>query len=150
MNIQTFSTTLEKGTSKDVSGIVVPPEVIEALGKSKKPAVKVSLNGYTYRSTVAVMGGKFMIGLNKEHRASSGLVGNETLDVSLELDTELRTTEIPNDLKKALQNEKLLDAFEKCAPSHIKEFVRSVEEAKTQETRERRIAKVIEKVGAQK
>ncbi|MEO8595540.1 MAG: YdeI/OmpD-associated family protein [Candidatus Solibacter sp.] len=144
---QTFVTKLQKDPKKNVSGIVVPPEVVAALGTSKKPAVKVTLNGYTYRSTVATMGGKFMIGLSLENRKAAGLQGDERLEVRLELDTEPRITPIPADLKAALVKGKILDAFEKAAPSRRKEFVRQVEDAKTPETRERRIVKVIESLG---
>ena len=126
----------------------VPPEVVAALGKSKKPAVKVALNGYTYRSTVATMGGKFMISLSAENRKAAGLEGDERLEVKLELDTEPRITEVPSDLKAALVKAKSLAAFEKAAPSRRKEFVRQVEEAKTAETRDRRILKVVESLRA--
>jgi hypothetical protein len=90
---------------------------VAALGKSKKPAVKVTLNGYTYRSTVATMGGKFMIGLSAENRKAAGLEGDERLEVKLELDTEPRITEVPSYLKAALIKAKALAAFEKVAPS---------------------------------
>ncbi len=139
-----FCTTIRRDPKKNVTGIVVPPEVVAALGKSKKPAVKVTLNGYTYRSTVATMGGKFMISLSAENRKAAGLEGDERLEVKLELDTEPRITEVPSDLKAALVKAKALAAFEKIAPSRRKEFVRQVEEAKTAETRDRRILKVVE------
>ena len=106
--------------------------------------MKVTLNGYTYRSTVATMGGKFMVGVSIENRQAAGLEGNEELEIKLELDTEPRIIPIPPDLKKALVKRKLLEAFEKAAPSRRKEFVRQVEDAKTPETRERRILKVLE------
>ena len=143
---QAFVTKIRRDPKKNVTGIVVPPEVVSALGKSKKPAVKVTLNGYTYRSTVATMGGKFMIGLSGENRKAAGLEGDEQLEVRVELDTEPRITEIPADLKAALTKSKVLPAFEKLAPSRRKEFVRQVEEAKAAETRERRIMKIVESV----
>ncbi len=141
---QTFTTRLRKDSNKNVTGIVVPPEVMSALSTSKKPAVKVTVNGYTYRSTVAVMGGEFMISLSSENRKAAGLKGDEELEVKLELDTEPRTVEIPSDLRAALSKGNLLDAFEKVAPSGRKEFVRQVAEAKTAETRKRRIEKIVE------
>jgi hypothetical protein len=144
---KTFVTRLQKDTKRNASGIVVPPQVVAALSTSKKPAVKVTLNGYTYRSTVATMGGKFMIGLSIENRKAAGLQGDEQLEVRLELDTEPRITPIPADLKTALVRAAVLEAFEKSAPSRRKEFVRQVEEAKTPETRERRIVKVVESLG---
>lgn len=139
----TFVTKIRRDPKKNVTGIVVPREVVSALGSSKKPAVKVTLNGYTYRSTVATMGGKFMIGLSAENRKAAGLEGDEELEVRLELDTEPRITEIPGDLKTALIKSKVLATFEKAAPSRRKEFVRQIEEAKAAETRERRIEKIV-------
>jgi hypothetical protein len=145
---QTFFTKIQKGATKNVTGIVVPPAVLTALGAGKKPAVKVTLNGYTYRSTVATMGGKFMIGLSAENRQAAGLTGDEELEIHLDLDTEPRTTAIPADLEAALEKAKVLPVFEKLAPSRRKEFVRQVEEAKAAETRQRRIAKIAESLEA--
>jgi DNA-binding MarR family transcriptional regulator len=139
----TFVTKIRRDPKKNVTGIVVPPEVVSALGSNRKPAVKVTLNGYTYRSTVATMGGKFMVGLSAENRKAAGLEGDEQLEVRLELDTEPRITEIPADLKAALIKSKALATFEKAAPSRRKEFVRQIEEAKAAETRERRIEKIV-------
>ncbi len=102
----------------------------------------------TYRSAVAVMGGKYMIGFSPEHRKAAGVQGGDETDDTLELDVEPRTVEIPEDLKDALTKANLLNAFEKTAPSMKKEYVRQVEEAKAQETRERRINKIVEKLSA--
>jgi hypothetical protein len=146
-NPVTFHTTIVQ-TGKNTAGIQVPEEVIEKLGGGKRPLVRVSLNQYTYRSAVAVMGGKFMIAFNPSHRQASGLYGGDEADVTLELDLEPRTVTIPADLKEALVKANALDAFEKSAPSMKKEYVRQVEEAKAQETRARRIAKIVDKLGA--
>jgi Domain of unknown function (DUF1905)/Bacteriocin-protection, YdeI or OmpD-Associated len=140
---ETFITTIMKGASKNTTGIAVPSKVVAALGSSKKPAVRVTLNGYTYRSTIASMGGKFAISLSAENRRAAGLEGGERLAVTLELDTDPRVTPIPHDLKTALVTGGALEAFEKAAPSRRKEFVRQVEEAKASDTRERRIAKIV-------
>ena len=141
---KTFVTRIHKHPTMNATGIIVPAEIVAALGKGKKPAVKVTLNGYTYRSTVAVMGGKFMIGLSAENRRAAGLAGDEELEVRLELDTEPRTTAVPTDLKRALVKAKVLEAFEQAAPSRRKEFVRQIEDAKKPETRTRRINRVVE------
>ena len=140
----TFKTQLEKGKDKDVVGIVVPPETVESLVKGNKPPVKVTINGYTYRSTIAAMGGRFMIGLSKQHRDASGLKGGEFVEVKLELDLEPRIVPIPDDLKAVLMKAKLLSDFDALAPSRRKELVRQVEEAKAPETRQRRIQKIVE------
>jgi hypothetical protein len=131
---------------KNAAGIQVPEEIIEKLGSGKRPLVRVTIMKYTYRSAVAVMDGKFMISLSAENRQAAGVLGGEEVDVTLELDLEPRTVELPKDLKDALTKAGALEAFEKSAPSMRKEYVRQVEEAKAQETRERRISKIVEKL----
>ncbi len=143
----TFHTTILQ-TGRNTAGIQVPAEVIEKLNAGKRPLVRVTVNRYTYRSAVAVMGGKYMISFNPEHRKASGVQGGDEADVTLELDLESRAVEIPKDLRGALTRANVLSAFEKTAPSMKKEYVRQVEEAKAQETRERRIAKIVEKLSA--
>jgi hypothetical protein len=133
-------------TGKNTTGIEVPEEVIEKLGSSKRPLVRVTIKEYTYRSAVAVMDGKFMIGLSAENRQAAGVQGGDEVEIAIELDLEPRTVEIPNDFKSALIEAGALDAFENSAPSMRKEYVRQVEEAKAQETRERRISKIVEKL----
>ncbi len=137
------------GKEGSPTGIEVPAANIAELGTSKKPAVKVNVNGYSYQSTVAVMGGKFMIPLSAAHRAASGLKAGDKIAVTLELETEPRMVEIPEDLLAALSKRASLKAaFDKLAPSKRKECVRQVVEAKAQETRERRIAKIIADLSA--
>lgn len=143
-----FKTVLKQAEDMNATGIVIPPEAIAALGTSKKPPVKVTINGYTYRNTVAVMGGIFMVGVSAEHRKAAGLKAGDSIDVTLELDTESRTVELPADLAAALAKKKgARAAFDASAPSARKEFVRQVESAKAQETRERRIAAIVTKLG---
>jgi hypothetical protein len=137
------------GEAAGPTGIEVPAKNIEALGTSKKPAVKVTVNGYVYRSTVAVMGGKFMIPFSSAHRGASGINAGDKIDVTLEMDTEPRTVELPEDLAAALGKAKgARAAFDASAPSKRKEFVRQVVEAKAQDTRERRIAKIVAELRA--
>ena len=143
----TFHTVILQ-TGRNTAGIQVPEEVMEKLGGGKQPLVRVTINKYTYRSAVAVMDGTYMISFNPEHRKAAGVQGGDEVDVTLELDLEPRTVEIPTDLKDALIRASALDAFEKSAPSMKKEYVRQVEEAKAQETRERRITKIVEKLSA--
>jgi uncharacterized protein YdeI (YjbR/CyaY-like superfamily) len=120
--------------------------VIEKLGSNKRPLVRVTIKKYTYRSAVAVMDGKFMIGVSAENRQAAGVQGGDEVDVTIELDLEPRTVELPKDFKAALIAAGALAAFENAAPSMRKEYVRQVEEAKAPETRERRIAKIVEKL----
>ncbi len=130
------------------TGIEVPPEIVEALGGGRKPAVKVSVNGYVYRSSVFFMDGAFKIPFASEHRKASGLNGNDAIEVELTLDTEPRTVEVPADFAEALEASGLRAAFDKLAFTHRKEHVRAIEEAKAADTRARRIAKAIEKIGS--
>jgi Bacteriocin-protection, YdeI or OmpD-Associated/Domain of unknown function (DUF1905) len=118
------------------------------LGSSKKPAVKVNISGYEYQSTVAVMGGKFMIPLSTAHRTAANLTGGDAITVTLELDLEPRGVELPEDLALALGTSGMRAAFDSSAPSKRKEFVRQVSEAKTEETRVRRIEKVVAQLKA--
>ena len=131
---------------ENTAGIHVPDEAIEKLGGGKRPLVKVTIKNYTYRSAVAVMDGKYMVSLSSEHRVAAGVQGGDKVDVTLALDLESRTVQLPKDLEAALKKAGALEAFEKSAPSMKKEYVRQVEEAKAQETRERRIAKIVEKL----
>ena len=141
----TFHTTILKFGPNN-TGIEIPEEIIEKLDSGKRPPVIVTVKNYSYRSTVAVMSGKFMISLSAAHRQAAGVQGGENVDITLELDLEPRTVELPKDLKAALSEAGALAAFEKAAPSMRKEYVRQVESAKAQETRERRIVKIVEKL----
>lgn len=143
----TFHTTILQ-TGKNTAGIQVPEGVMEKLGAGKRPLVRVTVNKYTYRSAVAVMNSRYMISFNPEHRKAAGVQGGDEADVTLELDREPRTVGSPKDLKDALRKANALDVFEKSAPSMKKEYVRQVEEAKAQETRGRRITKIVEKLRA--
>ena len=130
------------------TGIEVPPDVIEALDAGRKPPVKVTVNGFEYRSTVAVMGGRYLIPFSSDKRAATGIAGGDPIVVDLEVDTEPRTVEVPDDLAAALAAKPgATEAFEKLSYSTRKEYVRQVNEAKAQETRERRIANIVAKVG---
>jgi hypothetical protein len=138
-----FRTTILQ-TGKTTAGIEVPPEVVEALGAGKRPPVRVTLNGYTYRNTVAVMGGEYMIGVSNEHRAASGLNGGDVVDVELELDTAPREVSVPADLDAALDAEPSARAtFDRLSYSNKSWHTLQVEGARTDETRQRRIAKSI-------
>lgn len=142
-----FTTTLIQAEGKNATGIAVPAEVIAALGGKKRPAVKVSLNGYTYRTTVAAYGEVFMLPVSAEHRTAAGVKAGDQLEVTLELDQEPRTIEVPEDLAAALDAKGLRAAFDALAPSARKEHVRQVESAKATETRQRRISNIVEKLG---
>jgi hypothetical protein len=143
-----FRTTILKDKDKNATGIQVPAKVITALGSGKKPKVKMTLKGYTYRTTIAVMSDTFMLPLSTENRQAVGVKGGDTLDVALELDTEPRTIEVPDDLSAALSRiSGARPKFDALSYSVRKEFVRQVESAKARETRVRRIAGIVSKIG---
>lgn len=138
-----FRATLELG-GKTATGFEVPEAIVEELGAGRRPAVRVTVGGHTYRSTVAVMGGRFMLPLSAENREAAGLTAGDEADVALELDTSPREVDVPEDLAAALAEAGARERFDAAAPSRRKEWVRSVEEAKAPETRARRIAKAVD------
>ena len=131
-------------TGKTAAGIEVPPKVVEALGSTKVPLVLVTINGYTYRSAVAVMGGKFMIGVSNENRRAADVAAGETVDVDLELDTRPRELALPDDFAKALGRDgKAKKVFEGLSNSKKQRLVLPVANGKTPETRQRNIDKAM-------
>jgi len=124
-------------------GIKVPEDVVAGFGAGKRVPVIVTVNGYSYPSTIAVMGGKFLLPVAAVHREAAGVAGGETHEVTLTHDTSARDTPVPDDLAAALAAAGLRAAFDALAPSHRKEHVRSVTEAKAEATRVRRIEKVV-------
>jgi antitoxin component of MazEF toxin-antitoxin module len=125
------------------TGIEVPPANLAALGSSKRPPVTVTVNGYTYDSTVGVMGGRTLISLPKAHREAAGLKAGDAVSVTLVLVDGPRQVEVPAQLLAALEIAGLAARFEQLAYSKRKEHARQVSEAKTDATRDRRIEKVI-------
>ncbi len=139
-----FRTTIQQ-TGTNTTGIPVPDDVVAALGSGKRPAVTVMVNGYSYRSTVASMGGVSMISLSAEHRAGAGVAGGDEVEVDLELDTAPREVTVPDDLAAALDAEPAARAtFDGLSHSNKSWHVLQVTGAKTDETRQRRIAKSVE------
>jgi hypothetical protein len=118
----------------------------EVFGRLRAP-VKVTLNGFTYRSTIAAMGGPPCIPLRKSNREAAGLEGGETLEVRLDLDTAARVVKPPADLVKALEAASLVDRWRKLSYTHQREHVEAIEDAKKPETRARRIERAIQMVG---
>jgi hypothetical protein len=139
-----FHTTILQ-SGKTATGIEIPEEVVASLGAGKRPPVKVTINGFTYRSTVAVYGSVYMVGVNAENRAGAGVAGGDEVDVDIELDTAPREVNVPADLAAALDAEPRARAtFDGLSYSNRSWHVQSVEGAKTDETRQRRIAKSVE------
>jgi hypothetical protein len=142
-----FTTTVELA-GKTATGFEVPAEVLSSLGSGKRPAVSVTIGGYTYRTTIGTMGGRPMIPLSAENRTGAGVAAGDAIDVDIELDTAPRTVEVPADLASALADAGVRERFDALAFSHRKEHVRAVESAKAAATRERRIAKCVEMLQA--
>jgi Bacteriocin-protection, YdeI or OmpD-Associated/Domain of unknown function (DUF1905) len=129
---------------KTATGIRVPPDVVAGLGPSKRPAVRVTVGDYTYRTTVAPMRGEFLLPVSAEHRESAGLAAGDEVDVTLELDTEPREVTVPSDFADALAGDATAKRFfDGLSYSQKQWFVLGIEEAKKAETRQRRIAKAV-------
>jgi uncharacterized protein YdeI (YjbR/CyaY-like superfamily) len=138
-----FRTALQQ-TGNNV-GIVVPDSVIAELGAGRRPLVKVTIDGrYSFDYVIAVMGGKNMIGFSAAHRAASGFAGGDEVEISLELQTAPREIDMPPELTAALAADPIAAAaFEKLSYTFRKEHARAISEAKADETKQRRLEKIM-------
>ncbi len=142
MKTKFHTTILQAG--KTATGVKVPEKIVESFNAGKKPPVRITINNYTYRSTIAVMGGVYMVGISAEHRKGAKVAGGEEVDVYIELDTEPREVTVPDDFQKELNSHPLAKKnFEALSYSHKKAHVLPIEGAKTAETRARRIVNAI-------
>lgn len=140
---ETFRATIIQ-SGKTACGIQVPEAVVNALGGSKRPAVVVTMDHYTYRSTVAPMGGEWWVGVNSDHREASGLKAGDEVQVTLELDTAPRELEVPPELAAALDADPTAKAFfDGLSYSNRRVFTLSVEGTNNPGTRARRVEKAI-------
>ncbi|HLY50437.1 MAG TPA: YdeI/OmpD-associated family protein [Solirubrobacteraceae bacterium] len=129
---------------KTATGIVVPDEVVAALDGGNRPRVRVTLAGFSYASTVGRMRGEFKLPVSAAVREQTGLAAGDEVEVELALDTAPRELDVPADLATALSADQVAnDAFSKLSYSARKRHVLSVAGAKTPETRQRRVAKVL-------
>jgi hypothetical protein len=143
-----FRTTVELG-GKTATGLQVPDDIVSALGAGKRPAVRVSISDYTYRTTVASMGGRYLVPLSADHRAAAGVAAGDEVDVTIEADTEAREVPVPDDLRAALERDDAARRyFNGLAYTHRKEWVRWIEDAKRPQTRERRLEATLEALRA--
>lgn len=135
-------------SGKTAAGIEVPAAVVAALSSSKRPPVRATINGFTYRTSVASMGGKFMVGVPPEFREGAGVSAGDTVDIDLEVDTEPRQVSIPPDFSAALNRDsKAKQFFETLNYSNKRRLVMAIETIKSPETRLRRIEKTVEQLG---
>lgn len=107
-----FRATLEPGC-KTATGLRVPPHVVAALGTGRRPAVRDTINGFTYPSTIAVMGGEFTLPVSGEVRANAGIAAGDEVEVDVQLDTEVRRVSVPDDFAAALDADSKARAFSK-------------------------------------
>ncbi|ONI88266.1 hypothetical protein ALI144C_07430 [Actinosynnema sp. ALI-1.44] len=125
-------------------GLEVPPEVVEALGAGKRPGVTITINGHSWKSRVAIMRGRYLLGLSNANRQAAGVVTGEQIEVEVELDTEPRVVIEPADFARALDADPIARAaYDNLAYSHKRQHVLAIESAKRPETRTRRIEKAI-------
>jgi hypothetical protein len=140
--MSTFTTTLLQ--SGNNVGIEIPDAVVTDLGGKRVPVIITIDGGYTYRNTTAVMGGKNLVGVSSEHRAASGVVGGQVVEITMVRDDAPREVDVPGTLAAALAADPVAAAaWEKLAYSHRKEHARAITEAKADDTRDRRVAKTI-------
>lgn len=139
-----FQTTVELG-GKTATGMQIPDDVVATLGTGRRPAVRVTVGGHTYRTTVASMGGRFLVPLSAENRTAAGVAAGDEVDVDIELDDAPREIAVPDDLAAALAaDDRARTYFDSLAFTHRKEWVRWIEEAKKPETRTTRVAKTVQ------
>jgi hypothetical protein len=139
----TFETIVMQAEGMNATGLPVPASVVDTLASGRRPKVTVTINGYTYRSTVAVYDGQFFLPLAAVHREKAGVTGGQKVDVTVELDAAPREVEVPKDFAAALKKAGVRAAFDALAFTHRKEHVRSIEGAKAPDTRTRRIEKAV-------
>ena len=136
-----------EAAGKTAAGFEVPPKVLDGLGAGRRPPVRVTINGHTYRTSVGSMGGRPMVSFASEHRTAAGVEAGQEVEVELELDTEPRVVVLPPDFVAALDREPAARAFfDGLNYSERRWFVLGIEGAKAEETRRRRIAAAVERL----
>jgi hypothetical protein len=139
---EAFETTLSQ--SGNNTGIPVPEDVIERLGRGKRPPVLVNVNGYEYRSTVAVMGGRYLIGLSAAVRAATGLKGGDPISVTLRVADAPREVDVPADFAAAMEEQHPARQFFDGLSNSLQRYhVDNINAAKAPDTRRRRIDKAV-------
>lgn len=143
----TFHTTVVTA-GLTATGIIVPEKIMNELGGGGRPLVKITINGYTYRSAIAKRGDRYMFGISADVRQAAHVAGGDEIDVALELDTEPREVTVPPALAQALaKHPKAKAAFEKLSNSKKKLYINPIEQAKTDETQQRNVRKALDGLG---
>src|SRR5262245_2535576 len=128
----------------NATGIEVPAEIVTALGAGQRPQVAITINGHTWRSRIASMGGRFIVGISAANRAACGIAEGDTVEAELQLDTAPRVVAEPPDLAEALDADpQARTAFDRLAYGLKRKHVHAIQDAKTPQTRQRRITTLI-------
>ena len=128
----------------NATGIEVPAEIVPAFAAGRRPKVVLTINGHTWRSRVASMGGRFIVGISAANRAACGIAEGDRVEAEVQLDTEPRVVAEPPDLAEALDADpQARAAFDRLAYGLKRKHVQAIHDAKTPQTRQRRIAKLI-------
>jgi Bacteriocin-protection, YdeI or OmpD-Associated/Domain of unknown function (DUF1905) len=145
--VPAFRTSVEReGTG---TFLRVPADIVANLGTRRRPPVRVTVGGHTFRSTIAVYGDDFYVPLKAANRDAAGVGAGDVVDVTIELDEEPRVVEVPEDLAAALAADgAAAEAFERLSYSHQREYVEWIGEAKRADTRARRVAGTLERLHA--
>ena len=134
-----FRTTLLP-TGKTAAGIVVPPEIVDALAAGRRPPVRVTINNHTYRSTIAVRGGQYLLGVSAENRLAAGIQPGDEIDIELAVDSEPRHATVPSELADALDDQpEARTRFDALSYSAQQRLTLPIENARTPQTRQRRV-----------
>jgi hypothetical protein len=143
LTAETFRSTVVP--AGNATGAEVPAEVVGALGQGKRPKVAITINGHTWRSRVASQGGRYLVGISAANRAAAGIEEGDEIEVTLELDTEPREVDEPADLKVAFDAAPTVRAaFDRLPFGLRRKYVNDIEGAKTPQTRQRRIERLVE------
>ena len=134
---------------KTATSLEVPSSVVHALGPSRRPPVRITVGGHTYRTTVAAYGNQFFVPLNRENRTAAGVKAGDTVAVSIEIDDAIRIVEVPDDFAKAMKT-KQRTFFDSLSFSHQREYVQWIASAKRADTRARRVERAIEMLSEQR
>jgi bacteriocin resistance YdeI/OmpD-like protein/uncharacterized protein DUF1905 len=130
--------------AEPMRGLEVPPEVMEALGGGKRPAVTMTINGHSWKSRVAIMRGRYLLGLSTANRRTAGVVTGDEVEVEVELDAEPRVVAEPADFARALDADPVArTAYDRLSYSRKREHVLAIDSAKKPETRIRLIDKAL-------
>ena len=131
--------------NEPMRGLEVPAEVVQALGAGKRPRVTITINGHSWKSRVAIMRGRYLLGLSNANRQAAGVIAGDEVEIELEFDPDPRAVVEPADFARSLNADSVArTAYDSLPEGRRREHVRAIESAKKPETRKRRIEKALE------